>query len=237
MKTIINKIKHFINKIEDHLFPEYSCLICGREVEDVNLLICENCKLQLIPLNGNLCEKCSMPISEGNVICDECKAQDIHFDKAVACYIFDNASAKLVYGLKYSGNKYAAKHLAMLMIKTLIQLPKFDMIISVPLYKTRQELRGYNQSALIAKELSQLTTIETSDNILFRIKETEPQQGKNKLERESNVIGAFGISNANLINDKSILLIDDVFTTGTTVNECSRILKENGAKRFLYQQF
>ena len=97
--------------------------------------------------------------------------------------------------------------------------------------RARQETRGYNQSALISKELSQLTAIETSNDILNRIKETEPQQGKNKLERESNVIGAFGISNANLIKDKTILLVDDVFTTGTTVNECSRILKENGAKQ------
>lgn len=215
---------------ENALYPEYSCIICGRETRDTLLLICDKCKEKLLPINfAHTCQICGAPVLEGNTRCDDCRSQDIHFDKAVAAYIFDDTSANLVYGIKYSNAQFAARHLATLLVEPISTLEPFDIIIPVPLHENRKKWRGYNQSELVASALSELTSIPLETQALVRHIETETQQGKGRIERQANMVGAFKVVDKEKIKGKSILLIDDVFTTGTTVNECARILKKNGA--------
>lgn len=106
---------------------------------------------------------------------------------------------------------------------------KFDMIISVPLHKSREIKRGYNQALLISKALGKATGIRDCSKLLVRIRNTGAQSLLDRKSRLVNVKNAFYIANAELIKGKNILLIDDILTTGTTVNECARILKEAGA--------
>lgn len=172
-----------------------------------------------------------MPIAPPATICDDCKSHEIHFDKATAAYIFDDTSAKLVYGIKYSGHKFAAKHLAAMLVSKISNFGQIDTIIPVPLHPNRKKWRGYNQSELLAKEMSEMTSIAVDTTSLERHIETEAQQGKGRTEREANMIGAFRVTDKNAVASKSILVVDDVFTTGTTVNECARVLKKNGAAK------
>lgn len=223
-----NKIFNLIEAFEKALFPEYSCIICGREVCDKTFLICENCKSLLIKPQGPVCKICGMPIHENNTLCDDCKSQKLYFEKAVYAYLFDKKSANLVYGLKYSSKKYSAKYLARLLVAPITNLPYFDCIIPVPLHQDKIKLRGYNQCELIANSLSECLNVPVINDLLVRTKNTKSQTGKSKSARKENVLGAF--STKEKLNNKTILLIDDVFTTGATVNECAKILKENGAK-------
>lgn len=110
-------------------------------------------------------------------------------------------------------------------------IPDFDMIISVPLHKTRERKRGYNQAHLISKELSRIMQLPEGSDLLIRTKNTSPQSLLNRYEKSSNVTNAFKVIDVNKIEGKKILLIDDVLTTGNTVNECSRVLIEAGAVR------
>ena len=111
-------------------------------------------------------------------------------------------------------------------------IQKYDIIIPVPMNRKKLKLRGYNQVELIAKELvNSGVSIKLDTKSLIKQKNTIPQSTLSKIERKSNLIGAYKIDNNKNIIGKNILLFDDIFTTGSTVNECSRILKKNGAKK------
>ena len=110
-------------------------------------------------------------------------------------------------------------------------LQNTDMILSVPLHRNKEQKRGYNQAYLIAKELGKLLETEEQSHVLKRIRNTESQSLLPKYKRKSNVKGAFLVVHPSKIKGKSILLVDDVMTTGSTLNECSRVLKEAGAEK------
>ena len=101
------------------------------------------------------------------------------------------------------------------------------------MYKTKQSVRGYNQCELIAKELSKELNVNFEKNNLIKIKDTKTQSTLSKSQRKENIKGAFQINNEARIKNKKIILIDDIYTTGSTVNECSRILKKSGAKEII----
>ncbi len=115
-------------------------------------------------------------------------------------------------------------------VKEMTNIKNFDIIISVPLHKERQHSRGYNQSALLTKVLSRETGIPQADSLLKRVVNTGSQSKLGKIERQTNVEDAFNLNNQEKVKGKSILLVDDIFTTGNTINECSKLLKAAGAK-------
>lgn len=115
-------------------------------------------------------------------------------------------------------------------IKNTEELPNIDVILSVPLHKKKEQKRGYNQAYLITKELGRLLKTQEKSHVLKRIKNTESQSLLPKYKRQSNVKGAFLVVYPSQIEGKNVLLVDDIITTGSTLNECSRILKEAGAK-------
>ena len=231
MSKFMDFLKHCFSGFEKSLMPEFSCLACGRECKDTNTLICEDCKNVLIKISGYVCEKCGNPLPHGQRVCDECKTTEHIFDKARAVYIFDDLSSKIVYRLKYYGNKYTANHIAKLLISPMLEFGEINYLVPVPLHEQRLKERGYNQSELIANALGELTSIPVLTNVLIRKLNTETQTGKTKAERAANVVGAFAVLNKNAIKDKNIVLLDDVFTTGATVDECARVLKRAGAKK------
>lgn len=231
MSKIFQKLKNGFKEFENALMPEYSCLCCGRECRDTNLLVCENCKNILIPITGHVCEKCGNPIPKSCTICDECKNKELFFDKARASYIFDDYSKKLVYDLKYFNKKFASSHITQKLIEPLLSFDSPNLLIPVPLHQNRLKERGYNQSELIANSLSELTSLPINTTALTRKIETETQTGKSKKERQENVVGAFAVVSKAEIKNKNIVLIDDVFTTGATTNECARVLKKAGANK------
>lgn len=109
-------------------------------------------------------------------------------------------------------------------------LKSYDIIIPVPIHYFRKVKRGYNQSELLAKGISKILGLNYKNNVLKKIRNNKPQSTKNKKDRKENVINAYKIKNVDEVTGKSIILLDDIFTTGNTVNECSRVLKQNGAK-------
>lgn len=111
------------------------------------------------------------------------------------------------------------------------KLKRYDIIIVVPLSRKRKLKRGYNQSLLIAKIISDILQIKIQSKIIYKTKNIVPQSTLNKEERQANIKGAFKIKNIEKIIDKKILIIDDIYTTGNTLNECSRQLIKNGIKK------
>lgn len=218
-------------RISNIEFPSgFSCINCSKEIFDDDFLICDTCKKLLVFLSGNLCLHCGNPIPSGNY-CLHCKGKKFYCDKIISLFEYDGIVKKFVLNLKYSNKKYYSKSLSKFMAVAFEkEILPCDLITCVPLCDKRLKQRGYNQSELLATHFANHINKPTNFNIIKRIKETPTQTNLNYGERRKNMVGAFKVINKKLVKDKIIVLIDDVYTTGATITECAKTLKDAGAK-------
>lgn len=169
-----------------------------------------------------------MPLnSDSSITCGECIKDQPAFKSVRTFGIYKGPLRKAINLLKYHNMKRLSKPLSGMIL--LMEIPRADTVIPVPLYKNRLRQREFNQSALLAKYTAKKTRMSLLVNCLVKVKDTIPQVGLSSRERRRNIRNAFGIEKKELIKGKDILLVDDVITTGATVRECSRILKKAGA--------
>lgn len=177
------------------------------------------------------CEKCGTQLEVYppiDTICPACLTSPNSFDYARSAIIYDDFSKKLLYSMKYGARKDGVKTYA-LWLKNLIEdIDNIDLIVPIPIHRLRLLKRSYNQSVWLCHELSKLINKPYSSFILKRIKHTKPQAGLNFQQRQKNQKNAFAVKGN--VEDKNIILIDDVYTTGATLNECAKLLKKHGAK-------
>ena len=157
-----------------------------------------------------------------------------HFENHYYIFKYDNLIRKLIIDYKFNEKPYLYRSFLEFLNnyqKEYIQFKIYDIIIPVPISKKRKRERGYNQSLLIAREISSKEKIKLGDKVISKVKNNNTQSKLNKEERAENVKNVYKITNNKEIINKNILLIDDIFTTGATLNECSRMLKQAGAKK------
>lgn len=182
------------------------------------------------------CAKCGVPfeydLGDG-AMCLNCQTKDSAYIRAVFLFKYNEISKKIIHKFKYYDHTYLAKYLAHLACNHIDQnFPECEIIIPVPLHRRRLISRFYNQSALLAKEIAQLRHRSFYSTLLAKTKHTAPQASLTRLQRRDNVKRSFCVNQiyCDLVVGKNILLIDDVMTTGATIEECSKALKEGGAK-------
>lgn len=234
LSKFIQKEQHEIIKvILDYIYPKnINCIICDNPIKVTNTYsLCKDCFNELyFILDG--CGKCGKPIINHNLEreslsdCSYCYNKTFYFDRAISCIEYNDISKNLVLDFKYKSKTYLCKYIAQIMKEKLeIECVESDYILFVPLHKKRLKRRGFNQSEKIAKELSNLTNIPVLDCI-SRVKNTKKLYSLNKKERQKELKNCFSAKdNINLIKNKKVILIDDIFTTGSTVNEISKVLK------------
>ncbi|MCG1011207.1 ComF family protein [Tepidanaerobacter sp. GT38] len=228
------KSAHVANLFLNLLFPQKPyCLICSKKLVESSLHLCQQCRDKIIPLSGPLCDKCGKPlqIQRKNMICQDCQ-EDYHaFVQARSYGHYSGILKQLINEFKYHGKPQIAEVLGNLMFDVLRELPWpiFDYIVPIPLHAARQRERGFNQAYLLSKVISRQSGIPIFCG-LIRIKPTEHQTLLDKTLRKENLKGAFKAVNTHKIQDKTLLLIDDVYTTGATSGECSKCLVKAGAK-------
>ncbi len=192
------------------------CGICGKI--DSNFL-CKKCENQL---------KTNAVFRTDNYIGDVTK----YYDEHMYVFIYDGIVRKTIINYKFNDKSYIYKTLSKYMLKNenfIEKIKSYDIILPVPISSKRNKERGYNQSELIAREISNMAQLQMKTKVLYKTKNIVPQSTLNKKEREKNIQDAYSIKNVEIIHNKKILIFDDIYTTGSTVNECSKILKENGA--------
>jgi ComF family protein len=202
------------------------CLLCNREIDKG--MVCNNCLEYLPVVNSPICRLCGRPIKKG-IVCFSCKKPRM-LDHGRAWILFIPPSDKLIYHFKYKRKTRLAHLLARAMSGLVLSdhiLATADIITSVPLYWWKRLRRGYDQASLLARVMSHETHIE-QHSTLKRVRNTRTQTRLNDEQRQQNVRNAF-ILRANGIEGKKVILVDDVLTTGATMNECARVLKEAGA--------
>lgn len=157
-----------------------------------------------------------------------------HFENHYYIFKYDNLIRKLIIDYKFNEKPYLYRSFLEFLNnyqKEYIQFKIYDIIIPVPISKKRKKERGYNQSLLIARKISSKEKIKLGDKVISKVKNNNTQSKLNKEERAENVKNVYKITSNKEIINKNILLIDDIYTTGATLNECSRMLKKAGAKK------
>jgi ComF family protein len=208
----------------DLFFPPW-CIGCGRETE----YICDACRRQLPFIYPPFCSVCGRPLAVDNT-CPGCIGPQAEIDSIRAPFLFGGVIRQAVHQLKYYNLKAIAPLLASFLHEFLIENPiPGDIFVPVPIHKKRERERGYNQSSLIAHELSRMNGLPLVENCLIRKINTPPQvRTTSAAERQNNIADAFVCVDRQL-EGKHVLLIDDVSTSGATLNACAGALKAAGA--------
>ena len=187
---------------------------------------------------NSLCKTCEEEISKYklNLIRDYRKDKTKYFDFLFCALKYKNIIREKIIQYKFGEKSYLYKTFVKIIInnkKIYRFIELYDIIIPVPMYKSKENIRGYNQSTLVARELAKITQIKFDNSILLKVKDTKIQSSLSKKERQNNLKDVFKVENQERINNKKVILIDDIYTTGSTVNECSKMLKQAGARNIL----
>jgi len=209
----MDKILWLINHAIKLVYPN----ICG---------ICENL------YEKDLCKKCEIDFKNiAKFKIDKYKNKN--FRKHLYIFKYEGIIKQRLINFKFNEKSYIYKAFAIFLLKNekvCRFFKNYDIIIPVPIHYNRKITRGYNQSALIAKEIGKRLNIKYEEKVILKNIDNKPQSIKNKENRVNNVIGVYCIKNKHKILNKKILLLDDIYTTGSTVNECCKMLKKAGAK-------
>jgi len=227
----------FIRGLASLVYPP-SCTICSASVGPHDYL-CADCETKLSRIVPPFCAKCSEPF-DGAITtafsCANCAHRKLYFDAAVSAYRSRGIARHVILNFKY-GKQIHLRHLVGQWLMAALDDPrlrerKFDAIVSVPLHPARQRERGFNQAALLAERVGPHLGVPVRP-VLQRIRFTTTQTAFDRAERIQNLRHAFRLRQNADVRGLGVLLIDDVLTTGSTLSECARVLKENGA-RFVY---
>ncbi len=228
----INVLRRFLARAADLVYPRgVNCLVCGdHRRADPALCVCPSCleKLRSERVPASACERClSYAGARGCRFCSKGGMKDI--ERAFAPLYYLPASRQLVISLKFRGTDEALPLLGEWMADSLIRRD-FDCILPVPLHRRRQRLRGVNQAALLAAEVSRRTGIPVREDILTRTRNTRPQASLSHSKRVSNVRDAFALLPGTDVTGLRVLVCDDVRTTGQTAQACASALRRAGAE-------
>ena len=206
----------------DLLFPA-QCALCGTG----GVLLCDACADALPRADGMRCDRCWTPVS-GETLCSHCLAVPPSFSSLRGAFVMDGGARRLVHELKYEGLTSLAVPMAARMAPLLVAVQS-EILIPVPLHSSRERARGYNQSAELAGHLTRITGVACDRRALRRIRNTEPlAKTMHRDERRAIVAGAFA-ARRERVERRRVLLVDDVVTTGATLDACARALLDAGA--------
>lgn len=227
-------VKQFLHALLDVILPPI-CHICRSFIPNAGKLhICPDCRDRLPLVSSPLCPICGIPfIGPGdNHHCGACLAHPPHFDTARAHFLYEGAIRDLIHTYKYNRQTHLRYPLALLTLEGMSGfLADQDphLIVPVPLHRSRLRQRGFNQAVLLGNVLSGQLALPMQPDALVRTRPTEPQIELSAAERRLNVKGAFTVNRRYPVAGKRILLLDDVMTTGSTMDECAKELKKAGA--------
>ena len=218
------------------IFYPRSCLHCGDAVEDSDYqFLCSACSRELFLSKPPSCSTCGYPffgMLAGPRICPHCTELDPLFEQGKTLFLAKGPARSIIHALKYQSGFYVLEDVKVMIAKISSYKDYFDgaILVPVPLHPTKERERGFNQSLVIARSLNDATMAKDLQNLLVRKVYTQTQTRLSRTARHQNVKNAFALaSDAVVIPNQTYILIDDVFTTGSTLNSCAAVLLEAGA--------
>lgn len=219
-----------LSKILDYLYPP-RCPVCDRIYGEG---ICDSCRQKLIYIEEDFCLKCGKPLSDSRQeYCMDCRKRKHAYLQGRALFSYQGAIRKSLYRLKYANRREYACWYGEEMAKCLgkwISQKRITKIVPIPLHPARKRQRGYNQAALLARSIGRYMNIPVDEQLLYRVKKTAPQKALTGQERKANLRNAFEIRKS-IRPGERILLVDDIYTTGSTVDAAAECLQRAGKCR------
>ena len=230
---ILEIIKNILLKLVDIFYPP-RCPVCDEIVVPKGDFVCDKCRNAFTRVGNIYCIVCGKPLkNESSVLCTRCNGKNHTFDECRAAFIYDDVMRKSIYRFKYHRrceySKYYGREIVSI-FKDKINQYNADAIIAVPMYRKKQRQRGYNQAYLIAKEISHQTKIPILNNYIVRGRSTAVMRNLGAEERENNLKKAFKIS-SDVVKLTNVIIVDDIYTTGATMDAVASCLKASGVKR------
>lgn len=235
----VSAIGRFFDNMLDALFPR-NCVYCEGARENGGPFLCGPCREDVVFINGPYCNRCGVPADisydypHESFECGPCRRGNFVFDQARSLGVYDSVLKQLIRNFKYGKRSGAIREVDSLLDEYFSRAGDTYRgfgVVPVPLHVRKLKERGFDQAYLIAQSTARRLGLPLWDRVLTRVRETEPQARKDKGHRRENVRGAFRMDRAREAAGRDILLVDDVFTTGSTVNEIAKVLKKAGAGR------
>ncbi len=217
----------------DLVYPP-CCALCKVRIYDDREVVCEECVLALLPIDAPYCERCGQSLGGPVATCAACPGRTFYFDGALSGFEFNRPLQDLIHQLKYRNRPGIGRFLGSLLGKRVERDPDFPHItavVPVPLHPLRKRERGYNQSEYIAQGISDETGVPILEDGLVRNRNTPTQTSLTPEARLANVERVFEAVRVDAVRGSTVALVDDIFTTGATINSCARTLLQAGTER------
>ncbi len=225
-----SKLLRIVDVILGLIYPE-RCVFCDRVIWQTDDFVCPGCKGSLSLVKEPYCMKCGKQIDkEAQELCGDCERKQHYFDRGFTLCCYNDPVRESMYRLKYKNRQRYALYYGRKISEVLgerVKELKAEALIPIPLHEDRYRKRGYNQAELLAGEVGRIMNIPVRTDILKRVKNTQAQKTQDAEARRANLKNAFQIC-ANDVKLSTAILIDDIYTTGSTVDEAARALKEAG---------
>lgn len=212
------------------LYPP-ACIACkvALPVNGGEFYICARCRPLFAAVPAPFCKKCGQPLGDGGEGCAACFGKSFHFESNESAFVYDALMRELLHDLKFRNKKRIATGLGRLWAER-IALPDSEFSLTwLPMHRKKRRERGFDQAEIMACEIAARLGCPVA-KMLSREADTPPQSGLHPKLRAENVSGAFEIANGAAVAGRSVVIIDDIFTTGASINECAKILMDGGAK-------
>lgn len=230
-----NPFKFFYGMLLDLFYPR-RCPVCDKAVKPFGNLVCEECSKKIKYVKSPYCQKCGKELKDKReFFCHDCACKEHIYDKGMA--LFDYSSvADSIYRFKYrERQEYAAyygERMAYILGERILSLHP-DALVPVPIHSSKKRARGYNQAEVLAKEVGRLLDIPVDTKLIKRVRKTEPMKNLSAQERQNNLKKAFKICH-NDVKLSTIIIIDDIYTTGSTMDAMAYELRQAGVKNIYF---
>ncbi len=226
-------MKWFLEKMTDIFYPR-RCPVCHKILIDQKRMICLQCETMLHPIGQPRCYKCGKPVEKGEY-CRDCRKRKHMFEQGRGIFVYDSSMRRSVTRYKYYGCREYGDFYAKAMYryaKMELREWKPDLIVPVPVHRSKERMRGFNQAAYLAERISRYTGIPADMGLVQKNIKTKSQKKLNALQRRKNLERAFCVTGD--VRGKDILVIDDVYTTGSTIDAMASCLKKKGAENVYF---
>ena len=216
------------------LYPR-RCPVCHRILENQKTLVCPECDGVFRPVSENYCLKCGRPVKSEEEYCGDCLKRERNFDEGRGVFLYDGTIKKSLIRYKYYGSREYADYFAVSMCRRAqkdIRRWNPDVIMPVPLHRRKRKMRGFNQAGYLAVRMGKLLDIPVSENTLKKVRSTRSQKKLGAAERRRNLCRAFRVEGR--VDGLTVLLVDDVYTTGSTMEAAAFCLKKAGAEKVCF---
>ena len=230
-----NPFKFFYGMLSDLIYPR-RCPVCDKAVKPFGSLICEECTRKIKYVKAPYCQKCGKELRDKRALfCHDCAHKEHKYDSGMALFSYPGV-ADSIYRFKYQGRQeyaaYYAQRMARILGEKILALHP-DALVPVPIHSSKERVRGYNQAEVLAKELGRILDIPVETKLIKRVRKTVPMKELSVSERQNNLKKAFKICH-NDVKLITIVIIDDIYTTGSTIDAMAYELRLAGIKHIYF---